>query len=105
MYQAIWVATVGEELTCQREPTNAHDRYAVAVIKDDAIIGHLPKKISRMCYIFLRRGGSITCTVTGSRQYSEDLPQGGLQVPCSLLFRGIEKEINKVKHCMKKIKF
>ena len=78
IYKTIWAATIGEELVCEREPTNAIDRYAVAVIKDGTIIGHLPKKLSKICSIFLRRGGSITCEVTGSRRYSADLPQGGL---------------------------
>ena len=35
---------------------------------------------------FIRRGGSITCTVNGSRRYSADLPQGGLELPCKLMF-------------------
>lgn len=105
IYKSIWTAIVGEQLACQREPTNIHDRYAVAVIKSDTIIGHLPRKVSKVCSLFLRRGGSIICTVTGSRQYSEDLPQGGLEVPCSLLFTGKAKEINKLKHCFKKIKY
>ena len=33
VYQAIWTAGIGEELLCEREPTNAVDRYAVAVVK------------------------------------------------------------------------
>ena len=39
-----------------------------------------------MCSVFIRRGGSITCTVNGSRRYSADLPQGGLELPCKLMF-------------------
>ena len=30
----------GEELMCEHEPSNRRDRYVVAVIKDDDIIGH-----------------------------------------------------------------
>ena len=33
--------------------------------------------------------------VTGRRQYSHDLVQGGLEIPCCLTFRGVEKEILK----------
>ena len=44
-----------------REPTNASDRYAVAVLRAGTIIGHLPKKVSKVCSIFLRRGGSMYC--------------------------------------------
>ena len=30
---------------------NANDRYAVAVIKNKIIIGHLPRKISKILYL------------------------------------------------------
>ena len=38
MYRDIWEAAVGEVLPCQREETNAVDRYAVAIVKDSLII-------------------------------------------------------------------
>ena len=60
VYQTIWVAAVGEELACEREPTNKFDRYAVAVVKGGVIIGHLPRKISKICSLSLRRGGTIS---------------------------------------------
>jgi len=62
-----------------------NDRYAVAVKKDEMIIGQLPRKISHVCSLFLRRGGCTSCTVTGTKRYSADLPQGGLEIPCLLL--------------------
>ena len=61
----------------------------------------MPKLISAAASLFLRQGGSITCKVTGSRQYSRDLPQGGLEIPCQLTFEGNEKYIDKVKKLMK----
>ena len=42
--------------------------------------------MSTICSSFIHREGSIVCTVTGPRQYSTDLPQGGLEVPCILTF-------------------
>ena len=97
VYKTIWGAAVGEVLICRREPTNSADRYAVAVLKEETIIGHLPRKMSKVCSLFLRRGGSIRCKVTGSRRYSSDLPQGGLEIPCSLLFKANVKEITKLR--------
>ena len=41
-------------------------RYAVAVKKDGNTIGHLPGIVSRVCSLFMRRGGSIHCTVSGT---------------------------------------
>ena len=50
-----------------------------------------------MCHIFIRRSGEIRCEVTGPRRYSSDLPQGGLEIPCTLTFTGKEKDVSKVK--------
>ena len=60
-YQSIWKAEIGENLTCIREPGNVRDPYAVAVIKSESstIVGHVPRKISAICSLFLRKGGSI----------------------------------------------
>lgn len=95
-YESVWVAVVGEELACKRERGNSEDPFAVAVTKGERIVGHVPRKISAVCAMFLRRGGSIICRVTGSRRYSEDLPQGGLEIPCVLTFRS-EKERDSAK--------
>ena len=65
---------IGEELECVHEQSNAVDQYAVAVSKDDAIVGHLPKT-SVLIYSFLRRGGVIRCRIAKRRKDS-DLPQG-----------------------------
>ena len=93
IYQSVWIPVLGEDLICLREPFNSVDRYAVCVKKDNDIIGHLPRKISRICLLFLRRGGSISCIVTGRRICSSDPSQDGLEIPCSLLFRGKQKEV------------
>ena len=53
VYRDIWNASIGETLVCEREPTNEKDRYAVAVKKAGTIVGHVPRKISRMCSLFL----------------------------------------------------
>ena len=82
---------------CEPEPRNSTDRYAVAVKKDGIIIGHLPTKISRVCSLFLRRGGVIRCTVSATRRYSMDLPQGGLEILCVVKFIANAKEIHKLK--------
>ena len=97
VYKDVWTPIIGEVLQCEKEEGNSHDLYAVAVKKLDSIVGHVPRTISTLYHLFLSRGGSITCTVTGIRKYSDDLPQGGLEVPCQLTFRGDEPAIEKVK--------
>ena len=107
VYKEIWEAAVSEILMCERESRNAADKYAVAVKKDRTIIGHLPRKVSRVCSLFLWRGRIIHCTVTGRRRYSGDLPLGGLEVPCILAFqsRAKIKELAKLKHLLKAAKY
>ena len=82
IYKEVWEAPLGQLLLCQRELGNVHDPYAVAVVDTRGIItlvvGHVRRAISSVCYFFLGRSGTITCEVTGLRQYYVDLPQGGL---------------------------
>ena len=82
VYNTVWTPVIGEELICRREPSNAMDPYAVSVIKDSIVVGHLPRKIPAAYAIFIDLGGRINCCITGSRHYLEDLPQGGLEIPC-----------------------
>ena len=63
-YITVWVATVGEQLQCAQKRRNAKDLFAVAVLNRSDIVGHIPRKISRLCWLFIRKGGRITCTVT-----------------------------------------
>ena len=41
VYRDVWAASIGELLPCEREVGNASDRYAVAVMKDFAVVGHV----------------------------------------------------------------
>ena len=90
------MALVGEELSCRREPTNQEDHFFVVVVNDSNIVGHIPRKVSSICSLCLRQSGSIICRVTGNRQYSSDLPQGGLEVPCVLTFSCAAKDGNRL---------
>ena len=97
-YQNIWSVTVGEEVPCSREVGNGHDLFAVVVKRSGNVVGHVSKRISLICSSFLRRGGTITCWITGTRHYSADLPQGGLEI---LIFRGKKSDLNKIEKLMK----
>ena len=80
MYKSVWNGIVRENLPCVAESSNTSDLYAVPVTKNGTIVGHVPRKVSDVCTIFLRKGGVILCEVTGSRMYSHDIPQGGLEI-------------------------
>ena len=86
MYKKVWAAVVEESLVCEREPENASNRYAVAVKKE--LSQEICLKRYRGCVRCFCDGevATIEYTVRGRRKYSVDLAQGGLEVPCSLLF-------------------
>ena len=62
------VSSNWEQLMCMQETGNPTDHYAVVVIKDSTIIGHLPKKISD---IFLG-GLEVEALNTNYRGQSEE---------------------------------
>ena len=74
-YKDLWNASLRDQLHCQRERSNDKDRYAIAVVHDGVVVGHLPRKISLVCSLFIKRGGSIVCEVTDRRRHSADLLQ------------------------------
>ena len=100
VYDRIWTSTLGEELQCVTEDSNNNDPYPVAVMKRDDIVGHVPRRISAACSLFLRRRGVIDCIITGSRRFSADLPQGGLEVPCTLKLKGEPKDVDEAFHTL-----
>ena len=96
IYQATWKPKACEKLECCREEDNLHDPYAVAMKKGETIVGHVPRKILAACSLFLKKEDTtITCTITGIREFSHDLhvPQGGFELPCLLLFWGHGRDI------------
>ena len=85
-YKTLWENPVlGEELSCAREIGNPHDLTSVAIQKEIGgevvTVGHIPKRISALTSVFIRRGGSRKYVVNGSRRYSADLAQGGMEIP------------------------
>ena len=49
VYKDIWATVVSEKLPCQREDGNRADSFAVAVVRREAIVAHVSKKISSLC--------------------------------------------------------
>ena len=66
-YQSIWDNPLADrDLLCEREMGNSHNLQVVAIKKMIGgtlqVTGCVPRKISSVCFIFLRRGGSIKLT-------------------------------------------
>ena len=49
-------------------------------------IGHVSAEISKVCWFFLRRGGTIKSRVSTDQHRRSPLKQGGLEVPFELIF-------------------
>jgi len=87
----------GDELICEREIGNSHNPQAVAMKKEiDGIMSHVPREISSICSSFIRQDGIIWSLITGSRQYSTNLPQCGFELPCTLVFSTTCVELNQI---------
>ena len=63
-YKDIWATVYGEELPCEREAGNWVNVFAVAIMKDGTVVGHIPKIFgmwpttgeifSTVCSLYLR---------------------------------------------------
>ena len=101
VYKTLWDPLIGQFLSCEREPDNPMDTNVVCVKKENKIVGHLPLgnsgKFAKTIFYFLRADELSSCeiVVTGNQM---NLGGGeGMQVPCKLIFTGIEKWIDILK--------
>ena len=69
-YQEIWTPILGECLSSSRELGNRHDPFCIK--EGIGTVGHVPKKISSTCAMFLQLGGTIAYRVAGNGRYSRD---------------------------------
>jgi hypothetical protein len=89
VYMNIWDPEINEVLTLVHEKDNKSDKFAMAVLKSGRIVGHAPRKNSKIMYFYMQRGGKITVTVTGTKvNRSEGV---GLEIPGTYTFVGPEK--------------
>ena len=95
MYKQTWNADIGDELFCEIEEDNVYDKYAIKLmLKGDEecnVVGHIPIEMSKICYFFIKRGGSIEAVVTGKKFFGN-----GLEVPCKYIFTGSEVDVLKI---------
>ena len=83
----------------KREIGSRHDEFAVAVEKDEEIVGYLPHHMCRIISYFLNYHGNIaSCTATGQR-----INRGvrlGVEVPCTYKFIGQKLYIDRLKELL-----
>ena len=54
-----------EKLQADQELGNEADKFAMKVVKNNEIVGHLPREYSQTLWYFIARGGKICVEVTG----------------------------------------
>ena len=86
-------AAVVEVLSLKQEPENCHDNFAVAVIKNGKVVGHVPKTVSRAVYFFLNIDGHSGFCAARRTNRGVDL---GVEVPCVYRFYGRQSHIDRL---------
>ena len=67
-YMKIWNPVDREVLICTRETDNPHDNYALSIIRNSYVVGHVPLGFSKTFSNFLSLPAStMLCIVTGKR--------------------------------------
>ena len=94
---------LNEELILKREPSNERDRKAVAVLKIEALVGHVPFNLAPLISAFLRRD-----TNSGfAKVVGEKVNRGagyGLEIPCVYTLHGPKPHIEKLKELVASLK-
>ena len=101
VYKDEWTPDVGDGFDGRIDKDNRFDRYTVAVIVSDNVVGHVPREISKIVYYFLKNGGEVKGVVTGKRQRSA-VHMKGLEVPCIYEFAAHPTKIKTAAKLFKK---
>ena len=65
---AQWTAEIGSISTSEPEKRPGalvEDRYTIAIISNNQNVEHAPKFLSKLTFLFLKHGGTLTVKVTG----------------------------------------
>ena len=96
IYKSVWTPHVGEVLIVKcKEPSNHHNQFAVCVLREEIMVGHVPREFSKTIWYFLRSGGHGSCTASGPRKHGK-----GLEVPCQYHFLGSRRKIIKLQNLL-----
>ena len=97
-----WKPCWGEVLQAIPEPNNAVDKYAVCVLKDGEVVGHLKSgklgRFAKTIFYFLEADQHSFCSVIIKADKAVNFGDGeGMQVPCKLRISGQKKFVNILK--------
>ena len=71
-----------------------HDKYAILLNNSESVaVGHLQKFMSKLAYFFVKHARKIRYEIAGSKRYSSNLEQSGLQIPVKIIFENSNERI------------
>ena len=94
---------LNEELILKREPTNERDRNAVAVLKEEAVVGHVPFNLAPLILAFLRRDTNCGFAKVGREKVNRGAGYG-LEILCVYALYGPEPYIHKLEELVASLK-
>ena len=63
VYKVVWKTAIGEKLHTDQELDNEVDKFAGKVVKNNEIVGHFPRKYSRILWYFYRKWQKDMCGI------------------------------------------
>ena len=90
-YQNIWTPFLQGELCGEMEPVNPVEKYAVAVKKNNVVVGRVVRcsgKFAKTTFYFLRADEWSECKVNVTGKPVNCRDGDSMQVPCLLKFHG-----------------
>ena len=64
---------------------NAFDVFTIKTCKEDgAIVGHIPRELSKVIKFLLDRGAKMSAVLTSVHYRRSPLVQGGMEIPCKV---------------------
>ena len=98
-YMELWTPVQDEMLILKREPTNVADKNAVAVYKEDQVVGHVPFNLAPSISLFLKRDiKKAFAKVVGEKV--NRVAGYGLEIPCIYHLYGPKPYVDKMKELM-----
>ena len=84
-YKRVWKPKENENLQCKYKMDNPFDVFSIKTVNlDDVIVGHLPRKISRITKLLLQRGAVVNAQLTSTHYRRSLILQGALEIACKV---------------------
>ena len=56
VYKSTWTPRLGETFQVRQDAGNSHDRRTVALLQNQAVVGHVPREFSKVFRHFVNHG-------------------------------------------------